>query len=125
MLDAERGKPSSHHRKAIAFFDPQLLGAAQRRRTFGAGRRDEEYRELIDRERDEFHGHFDTAQPRRSHRQRRDRLGTLSPLFFHSDVGAHRPQDIEQTGAGGIEPDVLEHEAPLAGDAAGHHKERR
>ncbi len=125
---AERAEPGRDAGDPVRFLVAQLAGAADDGRA-GRGRGGQaEDRDLVDRGghvgRTEVHG----VQARRAHDQVGQRLADAvvgrRPVRALVDVGAHRPEDVDDGPAGRIDADVVDDELGVGVDGARDEPER-
>jgi hypothetical protein len=105
--DPERPQPVGHGGDAVGFLHPQFRGTPDPRGAACGRGRDAQRGKLVDHVRHHLGGNVDAAQRRVAHHQVGQRLaeGVGKRHRFDPDVGTHRGQHPQQSGATRMDPD--------------------
>ena len=120
----ERAQAIGHHRDSVGFLYAKFLGAGDHRAPLGAGGGDEQHRELVDRQRHQGRWHLDATQRGRANPQVTDRFAAHLARILHGQIGAHQPQDVQDAGAGRVQPDVTQQQVGARRDRGADDEER-
>ena len=123
-IDAQNSQAVRHDLDAVALLDAQFLGTSESGLTLGTGRRDKEHRKLIDGQRDEFFRYVDTPQLAAANPDISHRLPAGLTRIQDFDVRSHQLENVDHSGPGRIDADMLQHDIRACRNGCADHEKR-
>ena len=104
----EFGKSIGHHLDAITLLDPELFSFTESSSAMRAGGGDKQHRKFIDCQRHQFNGNINTAQRRTANANIGNRFAADIALILQFQISTHQLENIDHTGAGRVDADMLQ-----------------
>ena len=120
---AHGGQTVGHHLDAVGFLHAQLFGPAQLGHALGAGRGNEERRELVDGQRHPGRVNGDALETPAAHVQVGHRLAPHQLRVGFGDVGAHGTQHVQHADTRGVHAHMTQDEIRAGADGRCHQEE--